>query len=111
MSSGASPIATLNRKVIWLASYPKTRRQSEQGVDELTVSSSQVACVVHELDLLLVQACQSSQILVFAIFREGVNALVAVMEMRKQNVGPFSRLKSASASITKRVASYLDDIL
>lgn len=102
MSSGASPIATLNRNVIWLASYPKTRRQSEQRIDELTVSSSQVACVVHKLDLLLIQACQSSQILVFAIFREWVNALVAVMEMRKQNVGPFSHLKSASASIPEK---------
>jgi hypothetical protein len=55
----------------------------ESIVGELTVSSGQVACIVHKLDLLLIETRKGSQVLVFAILRKRVNTLVAVMKMRK----------------------------
>jgi hypothetical protein len=52
----------------------------------LTMPSSQVAGMMDKLDLFLIQACQCSQVLVFAIFRERVDALVTVMEVCEQDV-------------------------
>jgi hypothetical protein len=48
----------------------------------LTIPPGAAAGGVHKFDLFLIQACQGSQVLVFAILREGVDALVAVVEVR-----------------------------
>ena len=58
---------------------------------ELTVPSHIAASRVDKLDLVLIQARQRSQILVLAFVREGVDTFIAVMEVRKQDVGAFSR--------------------
>lgn len=50
------------------------------------MSSSQVASMMDKLDLFFIQACQCSQVLVFAIFRERVDALVTVVEVCEQDV-------------------------
>jgi hypothetical protein len=39
------------------------------------------------MDLLLIQARKGSQLLIFTPLREGIDALVAVVEMRQEDVG------------------------
>ena len=54
----------------------------------LTVASHIGPCRVDELDLVLIEACEVPQVLVLAFVREWVDALVAVVEVCEQNVGP-----------------------
>ena len=54
----------------------------------LTLSSHKTPSLVHEVDLVVVEARQGTQIMVTAFFGERVDASIAVVEMGKQDIGP-----------------------
>lgn len=84
---------------------------------KLTVLFGKVSSCVHKLDVFVAQICQCSQILIFAIVREWIPALVAVVKMGQQYIGSYSAHMARSdvilcitkynASLTKIVLFHL----
>jgi hypothetical protein len=60
-----------------------------KAVKALTVFFDKLSRGVHKLDLAVVQSRKGTQIIVSAFIRERVNAPIAIVEVRKQDISAY----------------------